>query len=156
MSQYYEFYKIYRTSGQDVEAWQGKPVEELPEHLQFFSKESEYDDRNCETEEIQKYLRPIVMEEDGKNLRGYLGTLYPVVIFGKGAYEIEYKMRKSGCGRIVQLTDSEARRMIKYAFRACKDYYDLPEEELEGILGKKNAYKHYPGKLRHIVYTVDY
>ena len=61
MSWYYDFYKIYKTKQEDVDLWNGKKVDELPEHLQFFCKEFDNSDYKDEVVEIQKYLLSITI-----------------------------------------------------------------------------------------------
>lgn len=152
MSWYYEFYKVYKTKPEDVLLWEGKDTDSLPEHLQFFSSESAYSVEQSEISEIQRYLEPITMMEEGKRLDGYLGTLYPVALFGRTAYEVKYKSPRNGWYRFVKLTNSKAKKMIRFAFCACNWFCERPPEVLDGYLGKKNEYKKYPGKLRNIVY----
>lgn len=33
MGWYYDFYKVYKTKKEDAEMWDGKSVDELPDHL---------------------------------------------------------------------------------------------------------------------------
>lgn len=152
MSWHYEFYKVYKTKPEDADLWWGRSTDDLPDYLQFFSSESEYSRQQSEVEEIQKYLHPITMMEEGKVCKGYLGTLYPVALFGSLAFEVQYKIPRSGWYHFVKLTNSNAKRMIRYAFRSSNRNFKHPYECLAGYLGKKNEYKRYPGKLRNIVY----
>ena len=152
MSWYYDFYKIYKTKQEDVDLWNGKKVDELPEHLQFFCKEFDNSDYKDEVVEIQKYLLSITMIIDGIEYNGYLATLYPVALFGRSSFKVEYKSPRSGWYHFVKLTNSRAKRMIKYAYNSGSFFHERPHECLEGYLGKRNKYKHYPGKLRNIVY----
>ena len=148
MGWYYDFYKIYKTKQEDVDIWNGKNTDELPEHLEFICK----DFNDCEAEEIQKYLLPITMVIDYIEYNGYLATLYPVALFGRSAWEVEYKSPRPGWYHYVKLTNSRAKRMIKFAYNSSTFFHERPHECLEGYLGKRNKYKHYPGKLRNIVY----
>lgn len=152
MGWHYDFLKIYRTKQQDVDFWNGKSIDDLPDHLQFFSVLSKYDYEKSELTEIQKYLKPIAMLEDGVLCQGYLGTLYPVALFTSCAFEVENKIHRSGWYHFVKLTNSNAKRMIKYAFNCSNCLAEYSDECLEGYLGKKNQYKRYQGKLRNIVY----
>lgn len=152
MGWYYDFYKIYKTKQENVDLWNGKEVDELPEHLHFFCKEFDNSDNKNEIEEIKKFLLPITIIIHDNEYNGYLATLYPVALFGKSAWELEYKSPRSGWYHFVKLTNSRAKRMIKFAYKAEQFFHERPHECLEGYLGKRNKYKHYPGKLRNIVY----
>lgn len=148
MGWYYDFYKIYKTKQEDVDIWKGKSTDELPEHLEFISEEFD----GTEVEEIQKYLLPTTMVIDNTEYDGYLATLYPVALFGRSAGLVELKSPRSGWYHFVKLTNSRAKKMIKYAYNLADYFHERPHECLEGYLGKRNKYKKYPGKLRNIVY----
>lgn len=144
----YEFYKVYKTKPEDCFLWCGKDVDLLPDHLQFFSNESTISAGQSDIDEIRKYLEPITMMEEGRALSGYLGTLYKIAAFGRNSYEVEYKSPRSGWYHFVKLTNKRAKRMIRFAFR----FSNRPKVALDGYLGKKNEHKHYPGKLKNVVY----
>lgn len=143
MGWYYDFYRVYRTKQEDIDAWQGKSVQELPSHLQFFSQESKYDYEKSELEEIVRFLLPITMIEDwdgdsAKECRGYLATLQPLVLLTSSAYEVEYRVPRSGWYHFVKLTNRNAKKMLKIA---C-----VEKEKFERLVGNK--------KIRNVVYIM--
>lgn len=154
MGFYYEFYKIYKMKPEEASEWYGKVSEELPEHLQFFSKESVYALEQSEVDEIQVFLQPVTMLEDGRSCRGYLGKMFPVACFGKEAYETEYRAPRSGWYHFVKLTNSRAKRMIRQAYHSAGGCNSTKCEYMSGRVKKDSGSRGYPGKLRHIVYIM--
>lgn len=160
MGWHYDFYKIYKTKQEDVELWSGKSVDMLPNHLQFLYQVDGYAEHSLDKmiSEIKEYLLPIKMMIDEEEYMGYLAILYPVVKATSEAFEVDYKSPRKGYYHYVKLTNHKAKQMIKFVINqkmlmgqnellmADKNEYVL------GSLGKKNKYKHYPGKLRNIVY----
>lgn len=157
MGWYYDFYKVYKTKQEDVELWNGKSVGQLPDYLQFFCNEYDEIDEDNQLEEIQKYVLPAMMIIDGVEYQGYLATLYPVAFFLREVFEVVYKVNGPCWYHFCKLTNSKAKKMLKFCINRRLEYgyfsddFNI-EEYKNGILGKRNRYKRYPGKLRNIVF----
>ena len=159
---HYDFYKVYKTKPEDVELWEGKQREDLPYYLQFFCDEYDDSDNHDQLAEIQNLVLPISMFIEDREFQGYLATLYPVADFGKSAWKLAYKSPRNGYCHFVRLTNSRAKRMLKFAVNdfIYINFFGWSINDLEeyrnGILGKKkNKFKHYHGKIRNIVFYIE-